>query len=63
MECQINQNLKKCTCTYEGCSRKGKCCECIAHHRDKAELPGCLFSPEAEATFDRSIKKFINSHR
>jgi len=27
MECQIEVNKVKCSCTYEPCSRKGKCCE------------------------------------
>ena len=29
MECNIEKNKRNCTCTYEPCSRKGKCCECI----------------------------------
>ena len=32
MECQIEANQAKCNCTYEPCSRKGKCCDCIAYH-------------------------------
>lgn len=58
MECQKDKNLEHCPCTYPGCSRKGMCCECIKHHRENGELPGCYFSPESEATFDRSIEKF-----
>ena len=54
MECNIEQNLARCTCTYEPSPRKGKCCECIAYHRDMDELPGCLFPPEAERTYNRS---------
>ena len=50
-------NTIKCTCTYTTCSRHGKCCECIEHHRG-GELPGCLFSKEAEATYDRSVAAF-----
>lgn len=60
MECKIEANKEKCPCTYEGCPRKGKCCECIAYHKSRGELPGCLFSKEAEATYDRTIKKFID---
>jgi hypothetical protein len=52
-----------CTCTYEPCERKGKCCECIQYHRRADQLPGCLFPPEAERTYDRSITKFIASVR
>lgn len=50
-----------CTCTYEPCPRKGKCCECIAYHRRSGELPGCLFSKDAERTYDRSVRNFIQS--
>ena len=43
MECQIEVNKAKCPCTYEPCSRKGKCCECVQYHRRNGELPGCFF--------------------
>ncbi len=56
------ENIANCTCTYPGCPRKGKCCECIMYHKSNGEIPGCLFPPEAEKTFDRSIAKFIESH-
>ncbi|MDY7039961.1 MAG: DUF6485 family protein [Chloroflexota bacterium] len=59
MECNQQKNLAQCTCTYEPCSRKGKCCECIVYHRAHGELPGCLFPPEVERTYDRSIRRFI----
>lgn len=59
MECSIDQNLARCPCTYEPCSRKGKCCECIRYHWRMGELPGCLFPPEAERTYDRSIAHFV----
>ena len=59
MKCKIDENLKNCPCTYPGCPRKGKCCECIAHHRENGELPGCLFPSKVEKTFDRSIEAFI----
>jgi len=59
MECTQQKNLAQCTCTYEPCSRKGKCCECIAYHRAHGELPGCLFPPEVERTYDRSIRRFV----
>jgi len=58
MECKKEENLKECPCTYPNCSRKGLCCECIKYHRERGELPGCYFSPEAEKTYDRSINKF-----
>jgi len=59
MECQKAKNLKICPCTYPDCPRKGICCECINYHQGKGELPACCFSKEAEKTYDRSIKKFI----
>lgn len=59
MACKIQDNLKSCPCTYVGCARKGICCECIKHHREKDQLPACYFSPEAENTFDRSIDNFL----
>ncbi len=61
-ECTESANLANCTCSYEPCSRKGKCCVCINHHRAKGELPGCLFPPEVERTYDRSIKRFVAAH-
>jgi len=62
MECKLDQNRAQCTCTYEPCSRKGKCCECIVYHRRMGELPGCLFPAEAERTYDRSIAHFVRIH-
>ncbi len=58
MECNLELNKSRCTCTYEPCSRKGKCCECIAYHRSHGELPGCVFPPEAERTYNRSMSYF-----
>ena len=54
-------NLEDCTCTYDPCSRKGLCCECVRQHRRAGEIPGCFFSKEDERTFDRSIAKFVAS--
>jgi hypothetical protein len=58
MECNIGDNKVKCNCTYEPCSRKGKCCECIAYHLEMNELPACAFPPEIERTYDRSFTRF-----
>lgn len=47
----------------QNCSRHGKCCACVAHHRDHNEgVPGCFFSKEAEATYDRSTKALAKDH-
>ena len=59
MECQIDVNKANCCCTYEPCSRKGKCCECIAYHLKSDELPACAFPPEVEKTYDRSFARFV----
>lgn len=56
-------NLAACNCTYEPCSRKGVCCECIAYHRRAGELPACYFSEAAERTYDRSIAAFVRENR
>ncbi|MEW6685183.1 MAG: DUF6485 family protein [Candidatus Edwardsbacteria bacterium] len=61
MECNKEKNLKMCTCTYEPCSRKGLCCECIVYHRKSGELPGCFFPPKYEKTYDRSIENFLTA--
>lgn len=63
MECKLEENKAICTCTYEPCPRKGKCCDCIAYHHRHGELPGCLFPPDVERTYDRSIARFIACHK
>ncbi|NQT50297.1 hypothetical protein HQ571_06415 [Candidatus Kuenenbacteria bacterium] len=62
MHCKQNENLSSCKCTYPGCSRQGKCCECVRYHRGRGELTGCMFSPEAEQTYDRSVENFIRTN-
>jgi len=56
--CKKEQNKKKCNCTYP-CDKKGICCECIGYHKKRGEFPACFFSKKAEATYDRSVEKFI----
>ena len=62
MECNKAQNLQVCNCTYEPCPRKGICCECIAYHNAYGELPACVFPPEVERTYDRSVARFVALH-
>lgn len=57
MECKQDENF--CNFTYPGCSRHGKCCECLDYHRNNNELPACYFSSESEKTYDRSFKNFF----
>jgi hypothetical protein len=61
--CNQEQNKATCTCTYEPCPRKGICCECIAYHRENGEMPGCLFPPEVERSYDRSIARFVACYK
>ncbi len=58
MDCKKSDNLKKCTCTYEPCSKKGICCECVAYHKRSRQLPACFFPADAEKTMDRSFEHF-----
>ena len=58
MECIAERNKVYCNCTYEPCSRKHKCCECLHYHRKSGELPACFFNAEFERTYDRSTGNF-----
>jgi len=40
MECKRKTN--KCTCPNNDCPRHGVCCDCVAYHREKKNLPVCL---------------------
>jgi hypothetical protein len=61
-DCSIEKNLNNCACTYEPCSRKGICCECIQYHWRMNELPACFFPEDVERTYDRSLKRFIQCY-
>jgi len=61
-ECNVEANRKNCNCTYEPCSRKGKCCECIRYHLAMNELPACCFPDDVERTYDRSFRRFAQLH-
>ncbi|MBD3164169.1 cytosolic protein [Candidatus Woesearchaeota archaeon] len=58
MECKQEQNKEDCSCSYEPCSRKGVCCECISYHLGSRELPACCFPNDTEKSYDRSFEKF-----
>jgi len=62
-KCRSQQNLTRCNCTYEPCSRKGICCECLAYHWSSQELPACFFPDGIEKTYDRSLRKFISLNK
>lgn len=59
MECTIEENKKECTCTYTACTRRGHCCDCVAYHRVKNQIPACFFPQDGEKTHDRSVENFI----
>lgn len=63
MECKKEKNTSKCNCTYEPCSRKGICCDCISYHLGNGEVPACFFSADVEKTYDRSVERFIEASR
>ena len=52
-------NTIKCPCTYSGCDKNGRCCECLQYHLRMKQLPACCFPPEVEKTYDRSFAKFV----
>lgn len=58
MECKAKQNLSFCNCSYEPCSRKGNCCDCLSYHLKSRELPGCCFPADEEKTHNRSFEYF-----
>ncbi|MCU0612850.1 MAG: DUF6485 family protein [Candidatus Eisenbacteria bacterium] len=58
MDCRKHQNITRCNCSYEPCSRKGVCCDCIAYHLRMRQLPACCFPDDAERTWDRSFEYF-----
>jgi len=49
----------KCNCTYSGCSRHGKCCECLSYHLSEKQLPACAFPDDVERSYDRSFERFV----
>jgi len=57
------ENMANCNCSYEPCSRKGICCECIVYHRKSAQLPACFFPNKVERTYDRSVENFIRINK
>jgi hypothetical protein len=58
MDCKQNDTRARCTCTYEPCARKGKCCDCLDYHLRLRELPGCAFDARGERTYNRSFEHF-----
>ncbi len=60
-KCNQEERTTSCACSYPGCERRGKCCECVAYHLVMNELPGCAFaklSSNAERSYNRSFEYF-----
>ena len=38
-------NVLECACTNVDCDNYGKCCACVANHRNNGNLPVCLREP------------------
>ncbi len=60
--CNRDENSLNCNCSYP-CSRKGRCCDCLAYHRKNGELPACYFPDDIERGYDRSVENFIRIYR
>ena len=59
-ECKnFEKNKTMCNCSYEPCSRKYTCCECLHYHRRMGELPACYFSEAGERSYDRSVENYM----
>ena len=42
-EKKVCSNTNPCTCPNESCPRHGRCCDCVAFHRDvKKGVPNCF---------------------
>ena len=39
MECKKSANKAFCNCSYEPCSRKGVCCDCLQYHLKSRQCP------------------------
>jgi hypothetical protein len=60
---QMADRNPDCPCTYPGCPRHGICRDCIAYHRKMGEFTACVFSKEAERTWDRSFRKLAEDRK
>lgn len=59
MSCESRkENMAKCNCSYAGCDKHGKCCECLSYHLGMKELPACAFPDDVERSYDRSFRRF-----
>ena len=50
-ECKnYERNTRECDCSSDTCDRRGYCCECLAYHRERGQVPACLKDLVAKAT-------------
>ena len=61
MDCKKERNMGLCNCTYDPCSRKGICCDCLQYHLKSKQLPACCFPAAVEKTYDRSFAAFARA--
>jgi len=58
----VKHNEQECNRTYKPYSRKGVFCERLRYYWQSGELRACAFPEDVEKTYDRSIKKFIETY-
>ncbi len=63
MDCKQDRNMQMCNCSYDPCSRKGICCDCLHYHRKQGQLPACYFPNDIECGYDRSVDNFIRVYQ
>ena len=47
--------VKECICPKTTCPNHKKCCTCVENHRNKGNLPFCMF-PDSDG--DRSLESY-----
>lgn len=51
------ENQRPYTCRNINCKNHGRCCACVATHRERGNLPFCLYTPEQIAEMERNRPK------
>ena len=63
MECKPTGAGCRCTYANKGCERRGNCCKCVAYHRERGQATACMFTPEGEMSYDRSLSNLMRDRR
>ena len=52
-------NVKACVCPKQTCANHGRCCACVAKHRETDSLPYCLFpaGDKSVANYYRKLRE------